>query len=241
MMASKGGQTTLKRIAANKARKLERKDLTWTIKTMPGPHSDATAVPLGFVIRDLLKLASNLKEAKILLNAGKIKVNGIVRKNFKFPVGLFDVVQIDEAKKAFRLVFEKHGRLEAREIKFAAKQFTVCKIKGKKMLEKGKVQLVASDGRNFIASEKDALAKAKPGDSVLVEFPAKAEKVFELKKGNTVFVVSGKHVGDIAKIIGVSASTMSRPKLVTLKAEEKYDTVAENVLVIGEEKSAIEF
>lgn len=240
-MSSKGGQTTLKRIAAGKATRLARKELTWTIKPSPGAHSEKTAVALGFVLRDLLGIANNLKEAKIILSAGKVKVNSIVRKEYKFPVGLFDVVQTEETKKAFRMLLDKHGRLFAREVKPSAKMQKVCKIAVKKMLRKSTLQLVASDGKTFVVSEKDAVAKAKPDDSILVELPGKILQVLELKKGNTVFVIGGKHVSDIAKVVSVSPSTMQRAKLITLDSENgQYSTVAENVFVIGEAKSAIE-
>lgn len=241
-MASKGGQKTLKRIAASKAKFLERKGLKWTIKASPGPHNEKESVALGFVLRDLLKVASNLKEAKIILNAGKLSVDGIQRKSVSFPVGLFDVVLFAETKKAYRIVLDNKGRLEAREIKFAEKQHKVSKIVGKKMLKTSTVQLVCNDGKTFTATEKDALAKAKIGDSVLLELPKKVVKVLELKKGNSAFVVGGKHVGETAKILGVGVSAMQRPKLITLESgEENFVTVAKNVFVIGEAKSAIEF
>ncbi len=232
----------MKRIAASKAKFLERKDLKWTIKTSPGPHNEKEAVALGFVLRDLLKVASNLKEAKIILNAGKVSVDCVQRKTVDFPIGLFDVVQFAETKKAYRIIFDKKGRLEAKEIKFAEKQHKVSRIAGKKMLKKNTVQLVCNDGKTFAVAEKDALAKAKIGDSILLELPKKFVKVLELKKGNMAMVVGGKHVGETAKIGEVGVSTMQRPKLITLESEkENFMTVAKNVFVIGEAKGAIEF
>lgn len=241
-MASKGGQTTLKRIAASKAKWLDRKDLTWTIKSSPGPHNEGSSTALGFVLRDIAKIAANLKEAKIILNSGNVTVDGVLRKDYKFPVGLFDLVQVAESKKAYRMVFDSKGRLEARETKFAAKQLKVCRIVGKKAMAKGLFQLVANDGKNFIAEAKDAIAKAKPGDSLLVELPSKPVKVLELKKGNIVFISGGRHVGETAKIIDIAASKMQRPKLITLESDkESFATVVENVFVVGDAKSAIEF
>jgi small subunit ribosomal protein S4e len=241
-MSNKGGSSRLKRIAASQAVYLERKELKWTIKPSPGPHREEDAVALGFVIRDLLELAENLKEAGIILNSGKVKVDGVVRKAVDFPVGLFDVIEIKEIKKAFRLVLDSKGRLEPVEIKFGENYNKISKVLGKKILGKGQLQLSCNDGNTFTVGEKEALAKVSVGDSLLLEIPKKFSKVLELKKGNMVFVVGGKHVGETAKIEDISPSTMQRAKLITLDSGNgNFQTVAENVIVVGEAKKAIEF
>jgi Ribosomal protein S4E len=83
-----------KRIAAPRSWKIERKTAYWTVKPRPGPHPGNRSIPLLLIVRDMLKLADNSKEAKRILNEGNVTVDGKVRKDHKFPVGIFDLLSI---------------------------------------------------------------------------------------------------------------------------------------------------
>ena len=82
----------LKRLAAPGIWPISRKTNKYSISLKPGPHSKNLSIPLGIIIRDILKLSQNLSEAKQILNSGQIKIDNIVRKKYKFPVGFMDVL-----------------------------------------------------------------------------------------------------------------------------------------------------
>ncbi|MCJ7638664.1 MAG: 30S ribosomal protein S4e, partial [Euryarchaeota archaeon] len=80
-----------KRISAPKSWPIAKKTHKWVVAASPGAHS-RDAVPILVVLRDLLHLADNAKEAKRILHSGNVTVNGRVVKKYKAQVGLFDVV-----------------------------------------------------------------------------------------------------------------------------------------------------
>jgi len=79
-MANKGEGKSEKRLAAGKVVPLLRKEHVWHIKAKPGPHKKKNSVALGFVLRDMIGIAKNAKEAKKILNQGSVLVDGKIAK-----------------------------------------------------------------------------------------------------------------------------------------------------------------
>ena len=75
-MAKRGGTRHLKRHAAPTSWKIRRKKFTWAIKPSPGPHPKERSIPLAVLLRDILGIAENAREAKKIVKAGKIAVTG---------------------------------------------------------------------------------------------------------------------------------------------------------------------
>lgn len=237
-MAKKGSKKSEKRISTGKVRNIKRKEKTWTIRSEPGPHKKSTSVPLGFVLREFLGVAQNLREVKQILNNRLVKVDGTIRTSYRFPVGLFDVVSLGKEKKAYRLVYDFKGRLMPKEIE--GKEFSkkICKITAKKIGKTGITEIITNDGRLF----REKNAKYKVSDSLEVEIPGhKISKLFEFAKGNTAYVSGGTHVSAVGKIIEIVPGTMKRKKLVTLRTadKEEFSTTENNIIIIGKEKEAI--
>ncbi len=238
-MASKGEKKVEKRLATSKARKIKRKEKRCTVRSKPGPHMRGSSVPLGFVLRDLIGIVQNMKEAKFILSDRQVKVDGRVIEDRRFPVGLFDLVSVEKSKKNYRIVLDSRGRLNAEEVDLKDKAVKLCKIVGKKAVPSKKVQLETNDGRSMLQEK----TKLKVGDSVKISLPdQKILDEFELKRGNIVYIIAGTHVGTTATVREISAGTMKRPKLITLKPQEgdEIQTVERNVFVIGEKKPEIE-
>ncbi|PIN98702.1 MAG: 30S ribosomal protein S4e [Candidatus Diapherotrites archaeon CG10_big_fil_rev_8_21_14_0_10_31_34] len=236
-MAKKGSKKKQKRLSTNKVRKMDRKENTFTIKLKSGPHNFTQSIPLGFLIRDILKIATNKKEVKKILNAGKVKVDGKIRKELKFPIGLFDLISIEDIKENYRIVLDSKGRLKTINTE-EKKPVKLCKITGKKVNGKKEIQLNTNDGRTFIEKE----TELKIGDSIKISLPDQKilEKIPE-KKGNFVYITGGSHTGTQAQIEEILQGTINRVKTVKLKTKEKeFKTTETNVFVIGEKKSEIE-
>ena len=93
-MAKMGSRKHLKRYKAPKSWPIHPKEDTWTVKPSAGSHSINDSIPLTLVIRDVLKLADNSREAKRIINSGNVLVDGRVVKDYKFPVGFMDIIEI---------------------------------------------------------------------------------------------------------------------------------------------------
>jgi small subunit ribosomal protein S4e len=93
-MGKKGGDTRVKRQLAPTFWAIKRKEGQFVMRVNPGPHPRIRAYPLGMVLRDVLRVASTGHEVDRILKAGKVKVDGIIRHEPNFAVGLMDVVEL---------------------------------------------------------------------------------------------------------------------------------------------------
>jgi small subunit ribosomal protein S4e len=184
----------LKRISAPKSWAIDRKKTTFTTRPKPSGHLIENGMPIGMIIRDILGLASTMREVKKALNAGSVLVDGFARKDHRFHVGLFDIITFPKLKKSFQVLFDTKGRIIATEHSQDSEK--ICKVTGKIVLLKGKMQYNLHDGKNII-SEK----KARVGDSVVLSIPKlEIKEVLELKPGVEVYLVKGKHQGSSGKL-----------------------------------------
>src|SRR3989338_7893592 len=218
-MAKKGESKAQKALSVPVVRHFNRKETAWTTKTIPGPHNRGRSVPLVFALRNLLQAVDNEKE-------------------LRFPVGLFDVLEVVQAKKKYRALLDNKGRLRFRELDGKEASFKLCKVLRKHTLPGGKQQLTLDDGTTLM-DEKNAV---RVGSTLKLELPArKIAGVLELKKGHVVYLIQGTHVGTVAEVKEVVEGTMSRPKLIGLQAgREEFKTVERNVLVVGSKKPEVE-
>src|SRR5690348_15623003 len=86
-MAKIGGDTRVKRQVAPTFWNIRRKKARFVLRVKPGPHSKRRAYPLGIILRDVLKIADTMHEVERVVNDGKIKVDGIIRRDVNFGVG----------------------------------------------------------------------------------------------------------------------------------------------------------
>ena len=78
-MAKMGSRKHLKRFKSPEHWPIHPKEDTWTVKPSAGPHAIEESLPLLIVVRDILKVADNAREAKIIINNGDILVDGRAR------------------------------------------------------------------------------------------------------------------------------------------------------------------
>ncbi|MBN1940613.1 MAG: 30S ribosomal protein S4e [Candidatus Diapherotrites archaeon] len=239
-MARHGAKKSQKRISASKAVNLLRKEEKWTIKTVPGAHSGSQSVPLGVAVRDLLKLARNKHEVKTILNKRIVSVDGVIKTDYKFPIGLFDVVGFTELKKYYRALLDKKGRIFMKEITAKDAGAKLVKVTGKRTVSGKKIQLSTNDGRNFLVEPKE---KISIGDTLKIGLPEqKIVETLKLEKGNIGFIFMGKRMGETATIDAIAPGTMRRGKLLDLKPSEGnvFRTLAGNLFVVGKKKPEVE-
>jgi small subunit ribosomal protein S4e len=226
----------LKRLAAPRVLRLHRKERALTIRAAPGPHPLELAIPIGLVVRDYLGLCDTYKEARKIVSNGDILVDGVKRKNIKFPCGLMDVISIPKMRKNVRILFDRNGKLALVPISESDAEWKLCRIQNKTIVKGKKVQLNLHDGKNKLV-EKD---EYKTGDVLKISFKEnKIDDVYRFDKGTVSMIIGGTHIGEIASIEEIQVVASSKPNLAKMKGEKEFSTIAEHVFPIGKTKPAI--
>jgi len=193
----------LKRIASPRTWILDRKGAKFTLRPNPGAHNFDQGLALGFVLRNLLKLASTMSEVEKLLNNNEVFVDGNRKKNRKEIVGLFDRITVPALNKHYTLNLDFKGRLVAEELPAKDAKLKICKVVGKTAIKGGKLQLNLYDGKNIITDK-----KVKVGDSVILSLPKlEITDVLSLKEGAKIFLTKGKHAGATGKLKTLEGET----------------------------------
>ena len=223
-----------KRIASPRSWPIARMIHTWVAKSKPGPHSAKGSIPLVVVVRDLLGLVDNSREAKRILHEGGVLVDGKARKDVNFPVGIFDVISVPAMDTNYRLLSDAKGRFNLHELE-AGEARKLCRIENKTILKGGKLQLNLNDGTNILAE-----GDYGTGSSVILSIPDKEiADVIEFKEGNLAMVVGGSHSGEVGTIKEIEVVKSSRPNKVIISGKVDFETTVDHVFMIGRDKPAI--
>ncbi|MBE6488287.1 MAG: 30S ribosomal protein S4e [Methanosphaera stadtmanae] len=235
-MANMGSRKHLKRFKAPKMWPIHVKEETWTTKTSAGPHALNESLPLVMVLRDILGVASNAREAKIILNNGDVLVDGTVRKDHRFPVGFMDVISIPKLNKYYRILPDYKGRLVLHEIDEKDSNFKLVSIKNKTTIKGGKTQLNLHDGRNVLCED-----EYKTGDVLLLEIPEQnISDSIKFEEGSLGLITGGKHIGELGRIKTITVTQSSKSNTVLMETDEgSFLTLAKYVFVIGQDKPVI--
>jgi small subunit ribosomal protein S4e len=220
----------LKRIASPRTWIINRKQNVFITRPKPGAHPLNAGMALGVILRDKLGLVSTMSEAKKVLNNQEILIDGKRKKDYRLIVGLFDVLSVPSLKQQFRVALDKKGRLVVNPIAAQEATFKICKVVGKSVLAKNKIQLNLHDGKNIISSE-----KVKVGDSLVLELPTlKIKEALPLNKDVAVFLTKGKHAG----ALGVLKEIQDQEAIFTVGKEE-IETAKQYLFVVGKKESLI--
>lgn len=235
-MGKMGGSRHLKRLAAPGYYPVAKRERVWVVKPRPGPHPIDECIPLLLVVRDVLKLASNAREAKRIISMKKIHVDGKPRYDYKFPIGLMDVISIPDIGAYYRVVPDPHRFLKLIEIPSSESGLKVVKVVGKRTVRGGRTQITSHDGRNFLFDDGTGVS-VKPGDSLLIEVPSqKIDGILKLEEGSVVLITRGRMAGRLGVLKGVGEiieiSDLENPELT-------YRGVPKNVMVVGRETPRI--
>jgi len=233
-MSSKGEKKKTKALNAPKAVHIHRKENTWTVRTRAGAHNKEGSVSLGIAIRNFTGLAKTLKEVKKILNNGDIKVNGRVKKDYGFGIGLFDIISIEKQKAFYRVLIDSKGRIILTEMKKDSTE-KLSRVEKKSATSKG-IQITTNDGITLMGID------AKVGDTLKVKVPEnKVEEIFKMEKGAVVYITKGAHCAEQGKITEITPGTASRDKLIKIEKDGKeYATTAKNIFIVGKDKVAID-
>ncbi|MEM1878627.1 MAG: 30S ribosomal protein S4e [Desulfurococcaceae archaeon] len=246
-MTKHGGSRHLKALAAPAFWPILRKKFKWSVKPSPGPHPIERCLPLLIIVKDILKYAKTSTEARKLIAEGHFKVDGKVRRNYKFPVGVMDVIEIPKTDEYYRVVPVPTKVLGLLRIPPEEASIKPCRIENKTTVKGGHIQLNLHDGRNVLIRVSD------PRNPVEDQYEALGTVVLSLndnrvvdyipaKEGVIAIVSGGKNVGRVGRIVEIIPGALKRRKyIVTLedKYGNRFQTSFEYIFPIGVEKPVI--
>ncbi len=236
-MASKGGSRHLKRYAVSGKLRLPRKSYAWFTKPTPGPHSNESSIPIRVALRDYLSVGHTAREVDHIIVGGNVLVDGEVRREPKFPIGLMDVVQLPALNSSYRVLLDKRGRLILVKIPQEEASTKLCRVIRKQTIRGKKVHLTFHDGKTASGD----LNSFKPGDVAKLELPGvKISERLPFEVGAVALVTGGSNVGRIGRISEIRLVAGTQPNLVLLKSDrEEFQAPEHYVFVVGKEKPSI--
>jgi small subunit ribosomal protein S4e len=245
-LGKKGKTARLKRKPAPKFWPIHRKELPWIVKPSSGPHSLQSCLTLTLVLRDMLGVASTRKEGKLILNEGKVQVNGVVRKKDDFPVGLMDVISMPESNQYYRVVPSHKGLVVSKISKEDAK-YKLSRVVDK-VTSKDGVQVVLHDGTNMlvrIADPKNPVeVKYETFDILKINIAdGQVAETLKTKEGNTAVITGGKNIGVQGKIVEIEKTEdkKRRQALVVVEDEKgaRYQTILDYIFSIASNEQPV--
>jgi small subunit ribosomal protein S4e len=223
-----------KRLSAPNSWPVERKTEKFTVKADDGPHGDA-GVPLVVLLRDVLGYADSKKEVRYALESGNVRINGDKIRDYRRPVGMFDILEFSEREEYYRVFPDEGGRLALTEIDADAAGSKLGKIVGKRQVAGGETQINLHDGQNVLVEDAsdysgdDSLVVDNETDEIVAHFP--------YVEGALVTAVSGQHAGEIGEVETIEVTPGSGDNRVVVEGvagSDDFETIEEYVVVIDE-------
>ncbi len=234
-MGKKGRDTRIKRQLAPTFWAIKRKEGQFIMRVNPGAHPGKRAYPLGIVLRDVLKLARTGYEIDRILKAGKVKVDGVIRRDPNFAIGLMDVVELAMGQ-AYRMVPKNGVSLSPIAIEDGEKGLKLIKITSKTYIKGKKIQYGFHDSKTLISDQ-----NLKVGDSCVVGLPAvDITNHIAFEKGATAVIITGENAGAVGKIEDIQDGVFSLPKRALISFDNKsVELPVEMVMAVGTDRPVI--
>ncbi|KRH94403.1 40S ribosomal protein S4 [Pseudoloma neurophilia] len=229
----RGPRKHLKRLAAPKSWLLDLKKGVFAPRPSTGPHHFSECIPLSLLLTDKLGYSRNNKETCHILKEKMVLINGRVRKDPRFPVGLFDVLSIPKANEHYRILYNVAGRFILYPISEEQAKFKLTTVR-KTIIGKKNIPMVYTvDGGSFMFCDQDIIA----GDTVKVDL--KTGRIIEhvhLEVGHPALIKKGKNMGCVGTITHIEKKGQNEfvVKLKDLK-DRVFATRRCNLVMIGKD------
>jgi len=246
-VARMGGKKHLKALAAPRFWPVLRKEYTWTVKPSPGPHPISRSIPLLIIVRDVLRYAKTAREARRLIVEGHFKIDGRVRKNYKYPVGLMDVLEIVDTGEAYRMIPVPVKVMDLIPISKEEAAYKLCRIENKTTVKGGHIQLNLHDGRNIVIRVEDPknpveAKQYKTLGTVKIGLPGQEiQEYIPLEEDILAIISGGRNVGRIGRIKSIRYGIRRHRSIVELedKHGNRFQTSLSYIFPIGVEEPLI--
>lgn len=203
----------------------------WAPKPSAGPHKTRECVPVTILLRERLKYALTGKESVQICMERCVKVDGKVRTDCNYPVGMMDVVELDKSGDRFRLMMDTKGRFVLHRISREEAAFKLCRIQKVFVSAKKIPVAVTHDGRTLRYPDPDV----KKNDSVKVNLATgKMSDIIKFELGCMVLITKGHNAGRVGNLMHIEHHESSFD-IVTVKDAKghSFATRLSNIFVIG--------
>ncbi|MEM0106657.1 MAG: S4 domain-containing protein [Candidatus Micrarchaeaceae archaeon] len=227
-MARKGNRRHLKSLAAPEYLGIHRKEEKYVAKANAGRHVASKSVPILLLLKKI-GIINTRKECKYVIKEKAIKVNGKVISDYKYPVGIGDIVSIKDTGN-YVVTINTYGKVAFKKVDGEANT-SIFKIIRKFRIRNGKLMVQYHNG---IILELPQKYNANVDDSMVVEFPSMAlKKLLKLENGSKCLVIDGIHVGIVGEIEEIKKGQMHTSKTAVIKSSEgSFETPVKNIMVI---------
>ena len=238
-MAKRGVYKHLKRIHAPKSWLLSKVGGIWATKPSQGPHKLRECIPLNYLLRNKLRVALNGTEAKLIVKSkeGNISINGRVRTDPKFPVGIMDIVTINKTGTNYRVNFDVKGRWRLVKISKEDAKYKLCKVTRRSMGPKRIPFITTADGRTIRYPN----PHIKEHDSIKINIETgEIIEYYKYKIGAPVLIVGGNNIGRAGFIEKIEKHPGSY-EIVYIKdlKDSVFSTRLTNIFITGDKKAEI--
>eukprot|EP00923_Selenidium_pygospionis_P013142 GHVN01022705.1.p1 GENE.GHVN01022705.1~~GHVN01022705.1.p1 ORF type:complete len:264 (+),score=25.00 GHVN01022705.1:63-854(+) len=230
---ARGPRKHLKRVAAPQHWMLAKMGGIYAPRPSCGPHPLRECIPLAVLLRNRLKYALSYKEVKLIAKQRSICIDGKVRTDVKFPVGIMDVISIEKSKEHFRLLLDTKGRFKAHKIKPEEAAFKLCRVKRIQVGQRGVPYAVTNDGRTL----RYLHPEIKGNDTVRIDTATgKVLDWVKMEEGNMVMITGGNNIGRVGVITQRVKSANASFEIVHVQdsRKETFATRLTNCFVIGQ-------
>eukprot|EP01013_Petalomonas_cantuscygni_P016058 TRINITY_DN32_c0_g2_i1.p2 TRINITY_DN32_c0_g2~~TRINITY_DN32_c0_g2_i1.p2 ORF type:complete len:287 (-),score=71.81 TRINITY_DN32_c0_g2_i1:649-1509(-) len=228
---ARGPRKHLKRLATPHAWMLDKLNGIFAPRPRPGAHKLRESLPLILIVRNRLKYALTAGEAQMIVKQRKVKVDGKVRTDTKYPVGFMDTIHIPDTEQRFRLLYDAKGRQSLVPVDESESNIKLLKVR-KILYTPGRVPVATChDGR--VIRYPDPLLKTN--DTIVYDMEKQAVQDWvRFKLGCLAMVTGGANTGRV----GVMTKLERHPGSfhivhITDAAGHSFATRIGNVFVIG--------
>ena len=218
----------MKRLTMPRSWPLPRKSSVWIQKPNPCGHPLDLCMPMGVILRDVLGVAQNRREAKKILHSKLVKVDGAIETDIGRGVGLMDVLTVGDV--SYKCVLDTNGKLRYRTIPDNEALTKICRVMGKTTIKGAKTQVHLHDGRNLLFNENP---EYKTGDSLVISLPDQEVKSYhKFEEGSIAYLTGGNHIGELATVRGQDIKRSSKANEVQF---DDFGTISDYVFIISDE------
>ena len=236
-MVKIAGSKKLKRQMAPLFWGIARKEKRFVVTVKPGTHKKNYSIPTAVLLRDKMKIVSTLREAKSVIYAGKVTIDGVKRKSLHHGIGLMDVVELDGISDSYRLVPKDGTILTPIKINADEKNKKIVKVIGKTSIKGSKTQIKFHDGRTLISDE-----PVNVNDSCILQVPEqKILEVIKLEKNTKILITRGINAGKTGEIKEIKEGTFVLTKRIVTTIDDKLIEIPIRlVIAVGKDKPVMQ-
>lgn len=219
----------LKRIAAPRTWPISRKSDIFVMRPNAGKQFQLS-LPIGFVLKEVIKVAETTKQVKALLTSGQVLLNGKKATSHQQPIGLFEVITLVAESKSFRVGISENGKLALIAVPETEKTQMLEKVTSKIFVNGGKMQLGFLSGHIHASEGKESYSV---GDTVVMD-AKNVKSHLSFKKGMLAQFIGGKHIGKFGTI-----ESIEDQKIVVTMDGKPVETLKKYAFIVGDKSNAI--